>query len=169
MLRSFWPEEGRGHMIVTCRSPYTASFRACSSIQVCPLSLEDSRNLFYDEVGRAKFTQHNHQVEAVLESWKGVPLAINQMSSYIRRLGVDLNRFVKLYSNSAALLFQETNLYEDYPHSIATAFATHQLEPEAEAILKALCFFDPDHIPCELIQSSFDGGAGFNSIQLEME
>lgn len=169
MLRAFWPTGGRGHIIVTSRNPFAASFRACGKIQVCGLSLEDSMNLFYNEVGRPEVNQHNEHIEELLQSWMGVPLAINQMGSFINRVGMDLERFVKLYSMSAARLFQKANLYEEYPHSVATAFATQQLEYDAKAILQAFCFFDPDRISSELIQSSFDVGAGFNSIRWEIE
>jgi hypothetical protein len=85
ILRQFWPEEGKGH-IITSRHPYTASFCACTSISVLPLNMDESFNLFYDEVGRSQFPQRNPIVDKLLEGWKGVPLAINQMSRFITRV-----------------------------------------------------------------------------------
>lgn len=171
MLRQFWPEGGKGHIIVTSRNPYTASFRACASISVLPLNMEESVNLFYDEVGRSHVAQQNPRIEKLLEDWKGVPLAINQMSSFITRVRMDLDQFVKLYHRSAPRLLQKANLYEEYPHSVATAFATEQLQQDPKAIMHTMCFFDPDRIPSEVIQSSLDleETRGFNSIMCEME
>lgn len=125
--------------------------------------------LFYDEVGQVKSDEYNENIEKLIQSWMGVPLAINQMSSYISRVGMDLNRFVKTYSKSATRLFREGNIYAEYPHSVATAFATEQLDTEPKAILQALCFFDPDQIPNELLQSGLDNGRGFNSIKCELK
>lgn len=171
MLRQFWPAGGKGHIIVTSRNPYTASFRACASISVLPLSMEESVNLFYDEVGRSRLSERNPRIEKLLGEWRGVPLAINQMSSFITRVRMDLDKFVKLYYTSAFRLLQKANLYEEYPHSVATAFATEQLEQDPKAIMHAMCFFDPDRIPCEVIHSSFEPEEpqGFNSIMCEME
>ena len=169
ILRKFWPERGKGHIIVTSRNPYTASFRACASISVLPLNMEESVELFYNEIGRSQAPQRNLKIEKLLDDWKGVPLAINQMSSFITRVQMDLDKFVKLYSKSAPQLLRKANLYDEYPHSVATAFATEQLQEEPKAILHAMCFFDPDRIPCEVIQSSFDAETGdeepdFNSV-----
>ncbi|KAK4207970.1 hypothetical protein QBC37DRAFT_454147, partial [Rhypophila decipiens] len=176
ILRRFWPGGGKGHIIVTSRNPYTASFRACASISVMPLNMEESVSLFYDEVGGGSpcpKEKRNPSIEKLLEEWKGVPLAINQMSSFIARVHMDLDKFVRLYSKNAPRLLEKANLYEEYPHSVATAFATEQLQPDAKAIMHAMCFFDPDRIPCEVIQSSFDleemEDEGFNSIMCEMD
>lgn len=169
VLRNFWPASGGGHIIVTSRDPFAASFRACCQIEVLGLNPEDSIKLFYDEVGQVKSDERNERIEALIQSWRGVPLAINQMSSYISRVGMDLNRFVKIYSKSAARLFGEENIYAEYPHSVATAFATQQLDTEAKAILQALCFFDPDQVPNELLQSGLDSGRGFNAIKCELK
>lgn len=125
--------------------------------------------LFYDEVGQSQSEHHNERIAALIQSWMGFPLAINQMSSYVSRVGMDLNRFVKIYHKSAARLFGEENIYAEYPHSVATAFATQQLDTEAKAILQALCFFDPDQIPNELLHTGLDNGRGFNSINCELK
>ncbi|KAK4182102.1 hypothetical protein QBC35DRAFT_550097 [Podospora australis] len=174
ILRKFWPEKGKGHIVVTSRNPYTASFRACASINVLPLNMEESIKLFYNEIGRSQLPPQNPKIEKLLGDWKGVPLAINQMSSFITRVQMDLDKFVKLYSKSAPQLLQKANLYDEYPHSVASAFATEQLQEEPKAILHAMCFFDPDRIPCEVIQSSFDMDMedeepGFNSIVCEWD
>ncbi|KAG9254382.1 uncharacterized protein F5Z01DRAFT_687070 [Emericellopsis atlantica] len=96
------------------------------------------------------------------------------MSSFITRVQMDLDTFVKLCSTSAPQLLQKTNLYDECPHSVATAFATEQLQEKPKAILHAMCFFDPDRIPCEVIQSSFDLDREdeepvFNSIMCEWD
>lgn len=156
MLKSFWPSGGKGHIIVTSRNPYLAEYRASGSVQVSPLNLDDSLSLFYDIVGVEKRKRHNSRVGALLEEWRGVPLAIHQMGSYIQRLELDLDKFVKLYTRIQRKLLRQEKVYEEYPHSIATAFATQQLDKNAKAALEIFCFFDPDGIPSDLIESAFD-------------
>ncbi|TPX09495.1 uncharacterized protein E0L32_009238 [Thyridium curvatum] len=170
ILRQFWPEGGKGHIIVTTRDPFTANFRASDRISVLPLNMKESKNLFYDEIGRSPIPQQNPRIEKLLGEWEGVPLAINQMSSFITRLGMDLDQFVKLYDTSKPRLLQKEG-YEEYPHSVATAFATEQLQQNPKAVMHAMCFFDPDRIPCEVIQSSFDSDEtqGFNSVMCQMD
>ncbi|KAG9254381.1 uncharacterized protein F5Z01DRAFT_736660 [Emericellopsis atlantica] len=77
ILRKFWPDRGKGHIIVTSRNPYTASFRACASISVLPLNMEESVKLFYNEISWFQLPQRNLKIEKLLGDWKGVPLAIN--------------------------------------------------------------------------------------------
>jgi hypothetical protein len=59
--------------------------------------------------------------------------------------------------------------YDEYPHSIATAFAVDQLDPDEKAMMLATCYFEPGNIPKESIRSSFDDGSAFSSIESELE
>ena len=155
-------------MIITSRDPYTGDFRTSASIHVLPLDKKDSQELFYKVIGQGKNVEHNRNIEELLYEWKGVPLALNQIGSYVQRAQLDLEKFVRLYAKEAPRIHRVKDLYDEYPHSIATAFSVRQLDSDAKAILQAMCFFDPDKIPNELIESSLERSS-FNSIVSEFE
>jgi hypothetical protein len=155
-LEEFWPSGGTGHIIMTSRSPYIAQFRGSIPLQLSPLSQVESKELFYCIVGRDKCEQHAQEIDEILSEWKGVPLALYHIGSYISRLHIDIKRFIVIYKQSAANLYQSKSFAEEYPHSIATAFSVGQLEGDMKSLLEILCYLDPDGIPTQLLLSNFD-------------
>ncbi|KAI0400853.1 TPR-like protein [Xylaria palmicola] len=155
-LEDFWPSGGTGHIIMTSRSPYIAQFRGSRPLPLSPLSQDDSKQLFYNIVGWNKCQQNAQEIDEILSEWKGVPLALYHIGSYISRLHIDVKRFINLYKRSAAGLYQSKGFAEEYPHSIATAFSVGQLEGDMKSLLEILCYLDPDGIPTQLLLSNFD-------------
>ncbi|KAI1764173.1 TPR-like protein [Hypoxylon sp. FL1150] len=155
-LEDFWPAGGSGHIVITSRSPYVSDFQGAVSYELPSLSQNESTELFYKICGEARKKQHSRKMEEVLAEWKGVPLALYHIGSYISRTHLDLSRFMMLYQQSAAKIHQAKYCTDGYPHSIATAFSIGELEGDMKAVLRALCYFDPDGIPNELLQSNFD-------------
>ncbi|KAK4200760.1 hypothetical protein QBC40DRAFT_264763 [Triangularia verruculosa] len=165
VLIDFWPVIGRGNIIVTSRNPYTAESRAREvRFEVAPLDSEDSVLLFYKIIGYDKRSQHSQRMDSLLQDWRGVPLAIDQMGSLIRRRGLNLDKFVEIYSKHTARLLQEGNVYNDYSYSVATTFATQHLDRHGKALLQVMCFLDPDAIPGELIDLGVSRSEGLNGL-----
>lgn len=155
-LEDFWPSGGTGHIVMTSRSPYIAQFRGSTPLPLSPLSQDESKQLFYNIVGWDKCHQNAQEIDEILSEWKGVPLALYQIGSYISRLHIDVKRFINLYKRSAANLYRSKGFAEEYPHSIATAFSVGQLEGDMKSLLEILCYLDPDEIPTQLLLSNFD-------------
>ena len=77
--------------------------------------------------------------------------------------------FIEIYTKNAPLL--HAHKVETWPdeHSIAAAFSVDRLDDQSKRVLWALTFFDPDHIPSELLMLAFDGGASFITMKNKFE
>ena len=168
-LKDFWPSGGGGHIIMTSRTPYLAEFRGSIPLELSPLSLDESKELFYKIVGEDKKSQHSREIDDLLAEWRGVPLALFHIGSFIRRGRMSLPRFLRIYRNSAANIYRAENTTDEYPHSIATAFSIGELETNAKDLLRLLCYFDPDRIPDDLLLSSFEDGKTLFQMETEYE
>lgn len=168
-MEDFWPIGGNGHIIITSRNPYVSEFRDSVSLNLPPLSRKESRDLFYKVCGEDRAKEHDEEMEAVLEEWECLPLALYHIGGYINRMHLDIRRFPNLYQQPATRIYRTKYCTDEYPHSIAAAFSTDDLEGDMKTVLRALCYFDPDDIPNELLHSNFDDGQTRIQVETEFE
>ncbi|XXH04302.1 hypothetical protein Hte_010716 [Hypoxylon texense] len=168
-LRGLWPIGGNGHIIITSRNPYASEYPGSKSLNLPPLSQNESRDLFYKVCGIDRERQHNEEMKELLEEWNGLPLALYHIGSYIRRAHLDIGHFLNLYRQAAARIHQTKFCADRYPHTIATAFSTRELFFNLKTTLAALCYFDPASIPNDLLSSNFDDGQPLIQVETEFE
>ncbi|KAK8062353.1 hypothetical protein PG997_014450 [Apiospora hydei] len=153
-LDDFWPHGGGGHIIMTSRSPYIAKYRQSEMLELSPLSLAKSKELFFSIVGEDKEQESAQDMNLAFREWGGSPLALCHIGSYIDRFHMDIPCFLALYRQQPKDVYQKRHSSAEYPHSIATAFSIDKLEDGPKSLLRVLCYFDPDKIPIELLLSS---------------
>ena len=64
---------------------------------------------------------------------------------------MDIPGFLKVYQKSAGKIYQLKDCAVEYRNSIATAFSIGELQGDMKVLLRALCFFDPDKIPTDVL------------------
>lgn len=83
----------------------------------------------------------------------GLPLAMVQISIFIRRRGCSYGEFLRIYEKSAEKIYTNSEPPVEYNHTLLTAWeiSLQSLSTEATALQNLLVFFDPDAIPERLI------------------
>ena len=150
LLTDHWPQ-GTGSVLITSRDPIAKSlFSARSSgLDLNPLSDEDGAYLLNSltEMDNEEPDTVARQISHILG---GLPLAIVQMASVIRRQQLDLTQFLELYQDCTEHPGFHGKRFDTgvrtYPHSISTVWAFERLNSEARVLLELMSFLDPDCI-----------------------
>ena len=150
LLTDYWPQ-GSGSVLITSRDPLTKSLfcTQSSGLDLNPLSDEDGAYLL-----RSLTEMNNEEPDDVARQIShalgGLPLAIVQMASVIRRQQLDLAEFLELYQDFTEHPDFHGKRFDSgirkYPHSISTVWAFERLNSEARALLELMSFLDPDCI-----------------------
>ena len=160
LLSDYWPE-GPGSVLITSRDPLVKrlfSTRA-SGIDVEPMNEVDGGTLLL------KLTEMDGSEETAREisrSLAGLPLAIAQMASIIRRQELSLEECLETYKDvgERASLYR-TNLNigaHPYRFSIASVWDFEKLSHSAKVLLEIITFLDPDIIQVDIL---FDAASAF--------
>ncbi len=149
LLTDYWPQ-GSGSVLITSRDPIAKSLFSTrpSGLDLNPLSDEDGASLLKN------LTEMDEEADTVARQIShilgGLPLAIVQMASVIRRQQLDLGEFLELYQDCAEHLEFHGKRFDSgvrtYPHSISTVWAFERLNSEARVFLELMSFLDPDCI-----------------------
>ena len=150
LLTDYWPQ-GSGSVLITSRDPIAKSLFStrASGLDLNPLSDEDGAYLLktLTEMDNEGPDTVARQISHILG---GLPLAIVQMASVIRRQQLDLTEFLELYQDCTEHPEFHGKRFDSgvriYPHSISTVWAFERLNSEARVFLELMSFLDPDCI-----------------------
>ena len=174
LLTDYWPQ-GRGSVLMTSRDPIAKSLFSTrsSGLDLNPLSDEDGANLLNSLTKMDNEEPHAvaRQISHILG---GLPLAIVQMASVIRRQQLDLTQFLELYQDCTEHPGFHGKRFDTgvrtYPHSISTVWAFERLNSEARVLLGLMSFLDPNCIQEDIFAEAsvisveqFPFGGGFPS------
>jgi hypothetical protein len=160
----------KGNVIITSRDPFMAlESQVAHSVRVEPLNKVESYELFCKITNHDTGTKCPRQLDQFLDDWGGMPIALTQIGGFVRENDLTWKDFIEIYTENAPLLHAHKIDTWQYEHSIATAFSIDRLDAQSKGILWALTFFDPDHIPNELLMLAFDGGASFITMKNKFE
>ena len=155
LLTDYWPQ-GSGSVLITSRDPIAKSLfcTQSSGLDLNPLSDEDGAYLL------KSLTEMNNEepddvARQISRTLGGLPLAIVQMASVIRRQQLDLTEFLELYQDYTEHPDFHGKRFDSgiktYPHSISTVWAFERLSSEARAFLELMSFLDPDCIQEDIL------------------
>ena len=150
LLTYYWPK-GSGSILVTSREPIAKSLFSTQSsgLDLSPLSDGDGAYLL-ETLTELKNEETDDVARQISHSLGGLPLAIVQMASVIRRQQLDLSEFLELYQDWTEHPDFHGKRFDTgiraYPYRISTVWAIERLSPEARAVLEILSFLNPDHI-----------------------
>lgn len=154
LLSQVWPTSDKGSILITTRSPSQAWKQNPVDLELSPFSIETSKAAFAWLSGLVPVDQKD---EAAMEEsctlLGGLPLAMIQVSDFIRDLGCSYVEFLQIYKKSAERLFPKLDVPIDYN---ATALKTwevsvERLSEDPRYLLNLLTFFDPELIPEALL------------------
>ncbi|KAK0702012.1 tpr repeat-containing protein [Lasiosphaeria miniovina] len=154
LLDQIWPASNKGSIIITTRSPSQASKRTTITLAVESFSAETRTNVLKSLTGMEPMGQE--EVAAAAEICRlvgGLPLAMVQISDFIRDRGYSYGEFLKVYEKSAERVFAKSERPVEYDHTLLTTFeiSLQKLSEEAASLANLLACFDPDLIPERLL------------------
>ncbi|KAF2807216.1 uncharacterized protein BDZ99DRAFT_392655 [Mytilinidion resinicola] len=181
LLQEYWPVAEHGSILLTSRNPASARIRASGypskGRQITPLNEEEGAglllSLLQDDDNQEDFMEQDlSEVEPsestyslacrLAEELGGLPLAIDQMASYILETGSSLASFLDVFlsfQNKSHFLLESSNPNLDlgYSHSMSTVWevSLSRVTSNGRHLLELLVFYDPDSIP----ESLFVDGA----------
>ncbi|KAG8529128.1 uncharacterized protein KY384_005763 [Bacidia gigantensis] len=155
VLDEYWPLTGRGSVLLTSRDPIgkTNFYTENNGIDVSKLSLEDTMAFIRILTKSTLDSDNGKSLKQIAEILDGLPLAIEQMSSVIRRLRVSYADFLNLYRKENWRL-HDLGPQEDrktYQHTLATVWSLQQFSDSGETLLQVFSMIDPDSIPETLL------------------
>ncbi|KAG9240863.1 hypothetical protein BJ878DRAFT_536863 [Calycina marina] len=144
-----WPSSNRGSILVTTRSSSTASKRASNILHLNSFDPEAGKQALSTLTGLAAKTEVEvAALSNICRVLGGLPLAMVQISQFIRERGLNYEEFLRLYEKSASKIHARGETPQEYNHTLSTVWAMslEKLSLESEHLLSLLAFFDPDQI-----------------------
>ncbi|KIM96972.1 hypothetical protein OIDMADRAFT_131554 [Oidiodendron maius Zn] len=154
VLTEYWPVTGHGSVLITSRDPEakTNFYTKNHGMDLAKLDIESSIK-FIRALTKSipDSTDGDKSLILVAELLDGLPLAIEQMSSVIRRLRLSYEEFLKLYIDEGKDLVDE---FPDrtYEHTLATVWRLQDFSQPAETLLQILSFLDGDGVPEKVVR-----------------
>lgn len=154
LLSKVWPASGKGSVLITSRSPSQASKRSLLTLALSPFPVETSKAAFKSF---SRLVPVDQEDEAAMEEsctlLGGLPLAMVQISDFIRTRGYSYVEFLRIYKKSAEKIFAKCDIPIEYHASILTTWETSMegLSEDAKNLQNLLVLFDPDLIPERLL------------------
>jgi len=154
LLDQIWPASNRGSIIITSRSHSQAAGRVTATIALSPFHAEEGREVLQSLTGmKPAGDEEETAAREVCRLVDGLPLAMVQISNFIRDRGYSYGEFLRMYEKSAEKIFAKSEPPVEYNHTLLTTWeiSLQSLSTEATALQNLLVFFDPDTIPERLL------------------
>jgi hypothetical protein len=167
VLRTWWPVSSHGKILVTSRDPGAAKpSQSLKRVKVNPLSDSESAQLLLSLVHRSEVGSNGNDAlskpddtaiaRSLAERLGGLPLAINQVASYILDSDCTLGECEEIYSDISSrndLLIQQSNTVDtNYEHSLGNVWdlsmsRVRKQNVNSVHLLEILSLLDPDSVP----------------------
>ncbi|KAI0101398.1 hypothetical protein GGR51DRAFT_575054 [Nemania sp. FL0031] len=149
LMSEFWPSTGIGSVLITTRDPAGKDFCLKRGIGVEPLSHDDALEFFRAQLDLDDGASQKVDTDFVAR-FGGLPLAITQVTSLIRRRQLTISEFSHTYDisiqQSGLADFQVSQHDGGYRQSIFTVWAFESLDKTTQALLNVMSLLDPFHI-----------------------
>lgn len=154
ILLQVWPASNNGSILITTRSPSVASKRATNIMHLQSFTPVVGPGVLYSLTGIKPVNDHDAKAaEELCHLLGGLPLAIAQLSDFIRDRGYSFEEFLPLYQRSSAKIHARAEAQVEYNYTLTTVweFSMQKLTQDATVLLNLIVFFDPDKIEEELL------------------
>ncbi len=167
LIEPFIPLEGKGHILITSRSPVTGATAVGIELErMTPeegalFLLRRSRLVEYNAVLAEALAADVVEAEDIVRFMDGLPLALDQAGAYIEETGCCLYDYINLYRQRPLTLLQRRGSTAHPEPVSATWLLSFERIEQAEAavasVMKLCAFLDPDGMPEEMLFESEDG------------
>lgn len=144
-----WPSSSKGSILITTRSLSLASQRTSNILHLDSFGPEAGRRALSTLTGLSAETEaESAALSNICRVLGGLPLAMVQVSQFIRQRGLSYEEFFRMYEKSASKIHWRGETPQEYNHTLSTVWAMslNKLPPESEHLLSLLAFFDADQI-----------------------
>lgn len=150
-----WPSGHLGSILITTKDASTRSHPASEGLQVNPFRGKDGGVAFIHMLGVGYEGDENAALgETIAKAVDGLPLALNQISSYIRDQDMKLEEFIPLYEKRKRKIHENKPRGFDSTLTVATVWtmALKNLSGDSATLQRLLAFFNPDGVSELLLQ-----------------
>lgn len=166
-LLQVWPASDKGSILITTRSPAVASKRATDIMHLDSFTAEIGLEVLYSLTGIQPLNDHDSTAaKNICYLLGGLPLALVQISEFIRDRGCSYAEFLSIYRSSAAKIHARGEAPIEYNHTLSTVWdlSIQKLPQNASVLQNLVVFFDPDRIQERLVTNT---KAGLSDERLE--
>lgn len=148
ILEDFWPNEGVGCVIITSRNPNAdrTQFYSMRSLKLGPMVTEDATKMLFRLTDFTKTNKSYGEAHNLASRLDGFPLALQQISSYVRRTEMGFAEALNLLNDDATAR-RLLSSHEVSGHTVATVWASQAIDKPSNDLLQVLAFLDPDAVP----------------------
>ena len=149
IVADYWPVMGNGSVLITSRDPIAKTYysKEISGIDLEPFSDAEGASLL-------KALTLDDDVSGVAEHISrrlgGLPLALTQMASVIKRQELSFSEFMRSYENEREHSELHGLRYStgggNYSYTISSVWRLDEFDPRPRSLLRTLAFLDPDCI-----------------------
>lgn len=160
LLLQMWPSNDNGSILITTRSSSIAWKRAANVIHLQSFDRDQGVTTLTTLTGITLFNdQEREAAETIVDQLGGLPLAIVQISDFIRDRQYSFSEFLPLYRSSAKRIIAKGEALSEYNYTIGTVWALslQKLSEDARTLQQLLSFLEPDSIEEELLLRNDNG------------
>ena len=160
LLLQMWPSNSKGSILITTRSSSVAWKRAANVIHLQSFERNQGLRTLTTLTGITPSNdQEREAAETIVNQLGGLPLAIVQISDFIRDRQYSFSEFLSLYRSSAKRIIAKGEAPSDYNHTIGTVWelSLQKLSGDARTLQQLLSFLEPDSMGEELLTNNASG------------
>ncbi|VUC30930.1 unnamed protein product [Clonostachys rosea] len=173
VLKIIWPGTLRGSVLVTTRDFSIATSIVSRYVPIGAFEDEDGAKLLLKTLDIAQVSPDDEKrMLAISKTFGGLPLALTQISGFIKQRKMALKEFLPLYEKHSSKIDSRKTPGSDYEHTLSTVWnvSFEKLADTSACLLNLLSFFDPDAISEEvLLHGSADIQDEFSFLSDEMD
>lgn len=160
LLLQMWPSNGKGSILITTRSSSVAWKRAANVIHMQSFGRNQGVRTLTTLTGIVRSSdQEREAAETIVDQLGGLPLAIIQISDFIRDRQYSFSEFLPLYRSSAKRIIAKGEAPPEYNYTIGTVWdlSLQKLSRDARTLQQLLSFLEPDGVEEDLLTSETSG------------
>lgn len=153
-LLHVWPSSEKGSILITTRSPSLASKRANEVMHLQSFSTEKALEALRSLTGLdPNREEESAAANDICQLLGGLPLAIVQMSKYIRDRGCSYEGFLRIYRKPESEIHTKGETPMGYNHTLNAVWdiSLQNLPQDASILQNFTAFFNPDKIEERLL------------------
>ena len=150
LVEEFLPKEAHGRVLLTCRPPHLERLGIFEPLEIEELSEADAVAFLKRRTQRNELLDSEEQAaEELVHELGCLPLAMEQATAYIHKLGCPFDTYLAQYRKQGIRLLEKGHVVAgSYPNSVATTWllnfeAVERDAPASAELLRASAFLHP--------------------------
>ncbi|KAL8908946.1 MAG: hypothetical protein Q9207_000522 [Kuettlingeria erythrocarpa] len=160
LLLQMWPSNAKGSILITTRYSSVAWKRAANVIHLQSFERKQGVKTLTTLTGlNPSDDEERHAAETIVDQLGGLPLAIVQISDFIRDRQYSFSEFIPLYQSSARRIIAKGEAPSEYNYTIGTVWdlSLQKLSGDARTLQQLLSFFEPESVEEIMLASTTSG------------